>query len=155
MTDQPRRNTPQGVDLNADEQARRRVMTHSPVVAIVGWSDDAYYTSNQVGEYLESVGYKVYHINPRLDNPETGAAVYDSLADIPEHIDIVDVFRKDSAVPRVVEEAIAVGATTVWAQLGVISEEARTQALAAGLNYGDNLCLRTEHEAMMGNVVEG
>lgn len=72
-----------------------------------------------------------------------------------EHIDIVDVFRKDSAVPRVVEEAIAVGATTVWAQLGVISEEARTQALAAGLNYGDNLCLRTEHEAMMGNVVEG
>lgn len=143
-----------GKDLNADEGARREVLVHSPVIAIVGWSNDHYHTSYQIGEYLQKVGYTVYGVNPTLDTIE-GEVVYDSLASVPGPIDIVDVFRRSDALPGIVEEAIAVGAKTVWGQLEVENDEARAAALAAGLNYADNLCIRTEHQRLFTNLVEG
>ncbi len=143
-----------GKDLNADEAARRDVLVNSPVVAIVGRSNDHYYSSYQVGEYLILEGYTVYNVNPMIDEIE-GAPVYDSLAEVPEKIDIVDVFRKADYLPGIVDEAIAAGAKTVWAQLDVVSDEAREKALAAGLNYADNLCMRTEHERLFKNMVQG
>ena len=143
-----------GKDLNADEAARRDVLVNSPVVAIVGRSNDHYYSSYQVGEYLILEGYTVYNVNPMIDEIE-GAPVYDSLAEVPEKIDIVDVFRKADYLPGIVDEAIAAGAKTVWAQLDVVSDEAREKALEAGLNYADNLCMRTEHERLFKNMVQG
>jgi predicted CoA-binding protein len=143
-----------GVDLNQNENARRQVLINSPVIAIVGRSNDHYYNSYQVGEYLIKQGYTVYNVNPRIDSID-GETVYDSLADIPEPIDIVDVFRKSDFLPQVVDEAIAVGAKTVWAQLDVANEEARDKALAAGLNYAENICIRTEHERLFANLVQG
>lgn len=144
----------QGKDLNADEHARREVLVSSPVIAIVGRSNDHYYTSYQVGEYLILEGFTVYNVNPMIDDVD-GAPSYDSLADVPEKIDIVDVFRKADFVPGIVDEAIAVGAKTVWAQLDVVSDEAREKALAAGLNYADDLCIRTEHERLFKGMVQG
>src|SRR5664279_3851940 len=132
-------------DLNEDENARTEVIIHSPVIAIVGRSNDHYYSSYQVGEYLEQHGYTVYNVNPTIDDID-GEAVYASLKDVPEKIDIVDVFRRSEFLPGIVDEAIAVGAKTVWAQLGVEDLEARRKALDAGLNFAMNLCLRTEHE---------
>jgi predicted CoA-binding protein len=143
-----------GKDLNADEAARREVLVSSPVIAIVGRSNDHYYTSYQVGEYLILEGFTVYNVNPMIDEVD-GAPSYDSLADVPEKIDIVDVFRKADFVPGIVDEAIAVGAKTVWAQLDVVSDEAREKALAAGLNYADDLCIRTEHERLFKGMVQG
>jgi uncharacterized protein len=143
-----------GTDLNQDENARRQVLINSPVIAIVGRSNDHYYNSYQVGEYLIKQGYTVYNVNPRIDSVD-GEPVYDSLADIPEPIDIVDVFRKSDALPGVVDEAIAVGAKTVWAQLDVANEDARDKALASGLNYAENICIRTEHERLFTNLVQG
>lgn len=143
-----------GKDLNADEQARREVLVNSPVIAIVGRSNDHYYTSYQVGEYLILEGYTVYNVNPMIDDVD-GAPSYPSLADVPEKIDIVDVFRKADYVPEIVDEAIKVGAKTVWGQLDVVSDEAREKALAAGLNYADDLCIRTEHQRLFKNMVEG
>lgn len=143
-----------GKDLNADEAARREVLVSSPVIAIVGRSNDHYYTSYQVGEYLILEGFTVYNVNPMIDDVD-GAPSYDSLADVPEKIDIVDVFRKADFVPGIVDEAIAVGAKTVWAQLDVVSDEAREKALAAGLNYADDLCIRTEHERLFKGMVQG
>jgi predicted CoA-binding protein len=143
-------------DLNQDEQARKDVLIHSPVIAIVGRSNDHYYTSYQVGEYLEKMGFTVYSVNPFIEaDEENGEVYYDSLKDIPEPIDIVDVFRRSDALPGVVDEAIAVGAKTVWAQLDVANDEARQKALDAGLNYAQNLCIRTEHERLFRNMVEG
>jgi predicted CoA-binding protein len=143
-------------DLNQDEQARKDVLIHSPVIAIVGRSNDHYYTSYQVGEYLEKMGFTVYSVNPFIEqDDENGEVYYASLKDIPEPIDIVDVFRKSDALPEVVDEAIAVGAKTVWAQLDVENDEARQKALNAGLNYAQNLCIRTEHERLFKNMVEG
>lgn len=143
-----------GKDLNADEAARRDVLVSSPVIAIVGRSNDHYYSSYQVGEYLILEGFTVYNVNPMIDDVD-GAPSYDSLADVPEKIDIVDVFRKADFVPGIVDEAIAVGAKTVWAQLDVVSDEAREKALAAGLNYADDLCIRTEHERLFKGMVQG
>lgn len=141
-------------DLNQDEQARRDVLIHSPVIAIVGRSDDHYYSSYDVGEYLIKHGFTVYSVNPNIHDID-GEVVYDSLANVPEPIDIVDVFRKSDYMPHVVDEAIAVGAKTVWGQLDVTNDEARQKALDAGLNYADNICIRTEHERLFKNVVQG
>src|SRR5579859_2804499 len=130
------------VDLNQDEDARREVLLHSPVIAIVGRSNDHYYSSYQVGKYLEEHGFIVYNVNPTLDEID-GEKSYPSLRDVPARIDIVDVFRKSEYLSGIVDEAIAVGAKTVWGQLDVDDEDARRKALAAGLNVATNLCLRT------------
>lgn len=141
-------------DLNKDEHARREVLVNSPVIAIVGRSNEHYYSSYQVGEYLIKQGYTVYNVNPMIDDVD-GEEVYDSLKDIPEKVDIVDVFRNSDYLEGIVDEAIAVGAKTVWAQLGVESEDARLKALGAGLNYAENMCIRTEHERLFKGMVEG
>lgn len=141
-------------DLNKDEHIRRETIIHSPVIAIVGRSDDHYYTSYQVGEYLIKEGYTVYNVNPNVDNID-GEPVYDSLKDVPEKVDIVDVFRRSDAFPEVVQEAIDIGAKTVWGQLGVENDDARLLALGAGLNFAQNICLRTEHERLFKGLQQG
>ena len=141
-------------DLNLDENARREVLIHSPAIAIVGRSNDHYYTSYQVGEYFKQHGYTVYNVNPKLDEID-GDPSYASLKDIPGPIDIVDVFRRSEHLPEVVDEAIAVGAKTVWAQLGVEDDESRRKAMSAGLNVAMNLCLRTEHERLFDHSFKG
>jgi predicted CoA-binding protein len=143
-----------GLDLNQNEEARQHVLTHSTVIAIVGRSDDPYVASYSVGRYLISVGYTVYSVNPMIDEID-GAPSYDSLADVPEPVDIVDVFRKSDYLPGIVDEAIAIGAKTVWGQLDVANDEARQKALAAGLNYADNICIREEHKRLFKHMVEG
>jgi predicted CoA-binding protein len=142
-------------DLNRDADARRDVLVNSPVIAIVGRSNDHYYSSYDVGKYLIEQGYKVYNVNPTIDGDIDGDPVYDSLKDVPEPIDIVDVFRRSDALEGVVDDAIAVGAKTVWAQLGVEDEDARLKALGAGLNYAENLCIRIEHERLFKGMVQG
>lgn len=136
-------------DLNDNEQARREVLEQAKVIAIVGQSSDHYYSSYAVREYLILQGYTVYGVNPFLDDVD-GAPVYDTLADVPEPIDIVDVFRASDYLMQVVEEAIQVGAKTVWAQLDVVDDFAARRALEAGLNFAQNLCIRTEHERLFG-----
>lgn len=141
-------------DLNRDKQARNDVILHSPVIAIVGRSNDHYYSSYQVGEYLQQHGFTVYNVNPNVDEID-GAPSYASLQEVPEPIDIVDVFRRSEFLSEIVDEAIAVGAKTVWGQLGVEDEAARQKALNAGLNVAMNLCLRTEHEHLMAHPLHG
>jgi len=141
-------------DLNDDENARREVILHSTTVAIVGRSNDHYYSSYQVGEYLQQHGYTVYSVNPNLDEIE-GEPSYASLKDVPRPIDIVDVFRRSEFLSSVVDDAIAIGAKTVWAQLGVFDVAARNKALASGLNVAMDLCLRTEHERIFSGAAKG
>ncbi len=143
-----------GINLNENERARREVLVNSPVIAVVGMSDDHYYTSYEVGTYLQEVGYTVYPVNPMIEDADE-EPFYDSLRDVPEPIDIVDVFRDSRYLSEVVDEAIAVGAKTVWAQLGVHDDEAVQKALDAGLNIATNLCIRTEHERLFKGLVEG
>jgi len=143
-----------GQNLNLDEQARRDVLVNSTVIAVVGMSDDPMYASYEVGKYLAQVGYTVYPVNPTIEEID-GERTYPSLADVPEPIDIVDVFRKPMYLAGIVDEAIAVGAKTVWGQENVHDDEAVRKALDAGLNIATNLCIRSEHRRLFRNMVEG
>jgi predicted CoA-binding protein len=137
------------IDFNDSDEDLRRILEQSQVVAMVGESNDHYYTSYQVAQYLKSMGYTVIPVNPNI-NAVDGDKSYPSLAAVPLPIDVVDVFRNPEYLGQVVDEAIAAGAKTLWAQLDVVSadQEPERKALAAGLQVVSNRCMRTEHERL-------
>ena len=139
------------LDLNYDvrDSELRKILENARVIALVGASDDHYYTSYQVMQYLKEVGYQVYPVNPTIDDVD-GERTYDALADVPEPIDIVDVFRNADYLDEVVDQAIAVKARLLWCQLDVVSTDQAPEkkALDAGLRVVSNLCIRTEHERL-------
>jgi predicted CoA-binding protein len=137
------------LDLSGSDAELRDILEQSQVIAIVGESNDHYYTSYQVAQDLKSMGYTVYPVNPNIDEVD-GDQSYPSLQEVPEPIDIVDVFRTPEFLDEVVDAAIAVGAKILWTQLGVVSmdEQPERKALKAGLKVVSNMCIRTEHERL-------
>ena len=107
--------------------------------AVVGASPDPYRDSNRIGSMLARSGYSVIPVNPNCDEV-FGRRAYGSLADVPEQVDVVDVFRRSDAAGAHVDEAIAIGARAVWLQLGVIDEAACERARAAGLEVVMDRC---------------
>ena len=105
-------------------------------IAVVGLSPDESKASNRVAIYLREQGYKIIPVNPRESNI-LGETCYASLSDVPEKIDVVDIFRKAEDVPPVVDEAIKVGAKAVWMQEGIVNETAAKKARNAGIKVGD------------------
>ena len=122
----------------------RSILEESKTVAVVGLSPREERDSHRVAKYLQSQGYRIIPVNPNADEI-LGERSYPDLASIPEPIDVVDVFRGSEAVPEIVEEAIQVGAKTVWMQQGVIHEEAAARAREAGLRVVMDRCMMVEH----------
>jgi len=120
-------------------------------VAIVGLSGNELRASNFVGRYLLNNGYDVVPVNPREDSI-LGLTSYESLADIPTPVDTVDVFRQPSAVPELAREAVAIGASCLWLQFGVISEEGAQIALDGGLDVVMDRCMKVEHARYLGRM---
>lgn len=135
-------------DLNRDDQTMRDVLAKARVIAVVGHSDRPYRTSYQIAQYLRHAGYTVYPVNPTVTTIG-GKPSYPSLAEVPESIDIVNVFRRSEYLAGVVDEVIAVGAKVVWAQLGVVDEAARRKALDAGLDVAMDVCIKVEHRRLV------
>jgi hypothetical protein len=133
-------------DLNQHPDAMRRVLKEARTVAIVGHSDDPTRTSYQIAAFLRDHGYTIYPVNPVVADIPGFGRCYPSLAEVPEPIDIVDVFRRSEFLPGVVDEAIAAGAQTVWAQLGIrIAPDAHQKALDAGLHVAQDACIKVEY----------
>jgi len=133
-------------------RARLDVMKSATTVAIVGASDNAARASYFVSSYLMSSShFKLFFVNPRLETL-LGQPVYKSLADIPEHVDIVDVFRKPADCLGILDEAIAIKAGTVWLQLGISVPEVAEKGSAAGINVVMNRCLKIEHARFHGGL---
>jgi hypothetical protein len=126
----------------------KKLLEESRVIAVVGHSDKAYRTSYSIAQYLLAAGYKVYAVNPTIDSVN-GEPAYPDLAAVPEPIDIVDVFRRSEYLDKVVDEAIAVKAKAVWAQLGVIDDAAAKKAEAAGLKMVMDRCIKVDHAALI------
>lgn len=135
-----------------DDDTVDRILRSASSIAIVGASPRPDRPSHGVGAYLQGTGaYRVYFVNPRAD-VILGEKAYPDLASLPEVPDIVDVFRRAEDVPPVVDEAIAVGASTVWLQLGVWNEAAAETAEAAGLTVVMDRCVKIEHARLLGRA---
>jgi predicted CoA-binding protein len=113
----------------------RQIFAQTQSVAVVGWSANPDRPSHRVAAFLRSKGFRVIPVNPGHAGQDAGwgELVFASLADIPGHIDMVDIFRKSADVGPIVDQAIEKGAKTIWMQLGVIDDLAATRAETAGL----------------------
>ncbi len=124
----------------------RRILREVKTIAMVGASPDWNRPSYFAMKYLQIKGYRVIPVNPKAAGQEIlGERVYASLRDVPEKVDMVDIFRTAAAVPPIVEEAIAIGAKVVWMQLGVRHDAAARRAEAAGLTVIMNRCPKIEY----------
>ncbi len=115
-------------------------------IALIGASANPARDSHDVMAFLQRKGHRVIPVNPGLAGQTLlGETVYATLADLPEKVDMVDVFRASEYVAGIVEDAIAAGIPAVWTQLGVIDEAAAARAVAAGLNVVMNRCPKIEY----------
>ncbi len=128
----------------------QRVLTMQRL-AIVGLSGNELRASNFVGRYLLRNGYDVVPVNPR-EELILGRTSYASLADIPDPVDTVDVFRKPDAVPDIARDAVAIGAKCLWLQYNVISEEGARIATDGGLDSVMDRCMKVEHARYLGRM---
>jgi hypothetical protein len=127
----------------------RKLLETARVIAVVGHSDKPYRTSYRIGNYLRNAGYKIYPVNPTIREMD-GTRFYASLAEVPEPIDIVNVFRRAEYLHEIVEEAIAVKAKAIWAQLGVVDANAARLAEQAGLQVVMDRCIMVDHGLLLG-----
>ena len=120
------------------------ILNTCKTIAVVGLSSNPMRPSHGVSEYLQSAGYRIIPVNPN-EVEVRGEKSYARLEDVPEKIDVVDIFRRAEFVPQVVESAIRVGAKVVWMQLGIENEDAAEKARAAGLAVVEDACMLIEH----------
>ena len=126
----------------------KQLLHDTRTIAVVGLSEKADRPSHHVAEYLQTQGYRIIPVNPSVVSI-LGERSYPSLRDIPEPVDMVDVFRRSDAVPAIAQEAIAIGAKSLWLQEGVVHEDAAAQAKAAGLHVVMDRCILKEHARLM------
>ena len=137
--------------MNDDIATLRRILKTCRTIAIVGLSADWHRPSNFVGKYLQSKGYRIVPVNPRYDSI-LGERSYARLEDIPDPVDLVDVFRKTPEVLPVARSAVAIGAKCLWQQIGVVNGEADVLARAAGLDSVMDRCVKIEHARLFGGL---
>jgi predicted CoA-binding protein len=129
----------------------QRVLHNSRTVAIVGLSPNELRASYFVGFYLKRHGYRVIPVNPR-ETHILGETSYRSLLDVPEHIDIVNVFRAPEALPAIARDAVQIGAGALWCQFGVINEEGARIAAGAGMTVIVDRCIKVEYARYVGRM---
>ena len=129
----------------------QRVLLTSKTIAIVGLSDNELRASHFVGYYLKRHDYRVIPVNPR-QTEILGQKCYPSLLDVPEPVDIVDVFRAPDALPGIARDAVTIHAGTLWCQFGVINEDGARIAEEGGLTVIMDRCLKVEHARYLGRM---
>lgn len=126
----------------------KQIITSYHTVAVVGLSPDEGKPSYEVAAYLKRAGYRIIPVNPACQQV-LGERCYASLAEIPDQVEIVDIFRRSEFVPEIVEQAIAKGAKAIWMQEGVVNQEAAARAEAAGLAVIMDHCMLKEHHKLV------
>lgn len=136
---------------NPSDGVVRQYLTTSKTVAVVGLSDREETTSNRVSKEMQSRGYRIIPVNPKLAGQEIlGEQAYASLAEIPFHVDIVDVFRRSEFLPDVARDFLQADAQIFWAQLGLENQEAEEILRAGGCeDIVMNRCIKKEHTRLI------
>jgi predicted CoA-binding protein len=143
--------TPFDMSRYQDPLTIQRVIHGAKTIAIVGLSRNELRASYFVGYYLRRHGYRVIPVNPR-ETEIFGEKSFNSLADVPVPVDIVNVFRAPEALPGIAAEAVAIGAKSMWCQFSVINEEGGRIAEAAGLAVVMDRCIKVEHARYVGRM---
>jgi predicted CoA-binding protein len=129
----------------------RRLLQEAKSVAVVGASSDVLRASHFVAYYLKMHGYRVIPVNPN-EREVLGEKAYPSLLDVPEKVDVVNVFRRPAAVPEIAEQAVQIGAKALWLQFHVISPEGAEIARKGGMDVVMDRCMKIEHARFMGRM---
>jgi uncharacterized protein len=129
---------------NPTDQEQVRLLTDATTIAVVGASSDPDKASNGIMRKLQSVGYRVIPVNP-VETEILGERSYPSLLDIPERIDVVDVFRRPEDTPSIADDAVTIGAKALWLQSGITNEDAAVRARAGGLMVVMDACIAATH----------
>ncbi len=137
--------------MNPSTEDIKRILLENKTIAVVGLSPKWNRPSHFAAKYMKEHGYKIIPVNPGYDQI-LGEKCYKSLLDIPEPVDIVDIFRRSKDVPPIVEDAIEIGAKVVWMQLTVVNEEAAQRARDAGLEVVMNRCVKIEYGRIFGGI---
>jgi predicted CoA-binding protein len=131
------------LEINSPEGIRQ-ILDDSRTIAVIGLSSDPSRASHSVSAYMKSQGYRIIPVNPNEESV-LGERAYASLEDVPEKVDIVDIFRRSEEAGPHVDEAIRIGARAVWLQEGVIDREAAARAQKAGLTVVMDRCILKDH----------
>lgn len=123
------------------------LLDNTKVVAVVGLSDKPHRDSYEVAEYLIAHGFKIIPVNPNIESA-FGLKSYPTLLDIPEPVDVVNVFRRANFVPEIVDQAIKIGAKAVWLQEGISHPSAEAKARQNGLQVVSNACMMKTHRKL-------
>ena len=140
--------------MNSDSHSDSEVKSFYKLknIAVVGMSKNEEKAAHYVPKYLIEHGYNVIPVNPTITTEVLGRKAYPTIADVPETIDVVDVFRRSEDVPAVIDDAIKKkdGIKLIWMQVGVYNEEAEKKAKENGIDVVYNRCMMEEHKRLLG-----
>jgi predicted CoA-binding protein len=123
------------------DQELRSILGEAKTIVVVGLSSKPHRDSHQVSEWLQEKGYRIIPVNPN-ETEVLGEKAYPSLLDVPEKVDVVDVFRRAEYTPEVAEQAVKIGAKVLWLQDGIVNEEAWRIAQEGGIDVVMGVCIR-------------
>jgi predicted CoA-binding protein len=132
---------------NPSDETLRTLLTEARTIAMVGASSNADRPSHGIMKKMLAAGYRVIPVNPR-ETEVLGQKAFASLRDIPEKVDIVDVFRRAEDTPPIADEAVAIGAKAIWLQSGISNDETARRAEAGGLLTIMDACIGVEHSLL-------
>jgi predicted CoA-binding protein len=140
------------VQLSPEDRELRALLGDVRTIAVVGLSSKPNRPSLEVARYLQEHGYRIVPVNPK-EAEVLGERAYASLADVPERIDVVDVFRRAEETPAIAREAVAIGARVLWLQEGIVSDDAARIATEGGLEVIMGVCIRHVRARLMGEEI--
>lgn len=132
---------------NPSKETIRTILEEAKTIAVVGLSDNPERTSYQISEAMQQAGYKIIPVNPMVESV-LGEKAYDSLTEIEEKIDIINVFRRSEFLPTIAEEAIQTDCRVFWAQQGVVNEEAYERLKENNFKVIMDLCIKVAHAVL-------
>jgi uncharacterized protein len=140
------------VELSPEDRELRALLGDVRTIAVVGLSSKPNRPSLEVARYLQEHGYRIVPVNPN-ETEVLGERSYPSLADVPERVDVVDVFRRAEDTPAIARDAVAIGARVLWLQEGIVSDEAARIATDGGLEVIMGVCIRHVRARLMGEEI--